>query len=142
MAEITIDAYSIDGISNLFGNFDFNIRLIEREYDVKITNRDTLIKIEGEGAETAKALILELLELSKKGEIIDEQKIRMMFDMEKGDGYGHAFEIFSCAVLHNLDYDTVYESVEYILRKNGIDYNRIKDENIIQKSKLAYRNWW
>lgn len=39
------------------------------------------------------------------------------------------------------DYDTVYESVEYMLRKNGIDYNRIKDENIIQKSKLAYRNW-
>ena len=39
------------------------------------------------------------------------------------------------------DYDTVYESVEYMLRKNGIDYNRIKDEEIIQKSKLAYRNW-
>lgn len=39
------------------------------------------------------------------------------------------------------DYTTVSESVEYMLRKNGIDYNRIKDEKIIQKSKLAYRNW-
>ncbi|MBE7020821.1 MAG: phosphate starvation-inducible protein PhoH [Ruminococcaceae bacterium] len=78
MAEIMIEAYSVEGISNLFGNFDFNIRLIEREYDVKITNRDTLIKIEGENSEAAKALIMELLELSKKGEVIDEQKIRML----------------------------------------------------------------
>ena len=39
------------------------------------------------------------------------------------------------------DYDTVYESVEYMLRKNGIGLKRIKDEAIIQKSKLAYRNW-
>ncbi len=78
MAEIMIEAYSLEGISNLFGNVDFNIRLIEREYGVKITNRDTLIKIEGDNAENAKALIIELLELSKKGEIIDEQKIRML----------------------------------------------------------------
>lgn len=39
------------------------------------------------------------------------------------------------------DYDTVYESVEYMLRKNGIGLKRINDENLIQKSKLAYRNW-
>ncbi len=78
MAEIIIEAYSIEGISNLFGKLDFNIRLIEREYNVKITNRDTLIKIEGENSEGAKALIIELLELSKKGEVIDEQKIRML----------------------------------------------------------------
>ena len=39
------------------------------------------------------------------------------------------------------DYDTVYESVEYMLRKNGIGLKRINDEKLIQKSKLAYRNW-
>ena len=76
MAEIIIDAYSLEGISNLFGSFDFNIRLIEREYDVKITNRDTLIKIEGENSKTVETLIVELLKISQKGEVIDEQKIR------------------------------------------------------------------
>ncbi len=76
MAEITIDAYSLEGISNLFGNCDFNIRLIEKEFDVKITNRDTLIKIEGENSSLVKTLIIELLNLSQKGETIDEQKIR------------------------------------------------------------------
>ncbi|MBE7028948.1 MAG: PhoH family protein [Clostridia bacterium] len=80
MAEILVEAYSLEGISNLFGNFDFNIRLIEKEYNVKITNRDTLIKIEGDNAEKAKKLIMELLILASKKEVIDEQKIRSMID--------------------------------------------------------------
>ena len=33
------------------------------------------------------------------------------------------------------------ESVEYLLRKNGINLNRLKTKDIIQKSKLAYINW-
>lgn len=44
--------------------------------------------------------------------IINElNKIRYMFNMPKGDGCGHAFEIFSCAVLHNLYY-TIYKLCE------------------------------
>ena len=83
MAEIIIDAYSLEGISNLFGNFDSNIRLIEKEYQVKITNRDTLIKIEGDNANGAEALIKELLKLVSKGELIDEQRIRSMSEAIK-----------------------------------------------------------
>ena len=80
MAEVMIEAYSIEEISNLFGSFDSNIRLIEKEYGVRITNRDNVIKIEGENAPKAKFLLTELLEISKKGEIIDVQKIRSMAD--------------------------------------------------------------
>ena len=59
----------------------------------------------------------ELDSKAKADIIINElSKIRTMFNMEKGDGYGHAFEIFSCAVLHNLDYDTVSE--RYIVHGN------------------------
>lgn len=83
MAEITIDAYSLEGIINLFGNCDANIKLIEKEFNVKITNRDTLIKIEGENANRVKTLIVELLNMSQKGETIDEQKIRMTSDAIK-----------------------------------------------------------
>ena len=83
MAEITIDAYSLEGIINLFGNCDSNIKLIEKEFNVKITNRDTLIKIEGENAITVKTLIVELLNMSQKGEVIDEQKIRITSDAIK-----------------------------------------------------------
>lgn len=37
-------------------------------------------------------------------------KIRIMFNMSSGDGYGHAFEIFSIAVLYNLDYEYTYHN--------------------------------
>ena len=78
MSEILLEAYSEEEIINLFGSFDFNIRLIEREFDVKIISRDNLLKIEGDNSNEAKALIIELLDLCKKGEVIDEQKIRML----------------------------------------------------------------
>ncbi len=39
------------------------------------------------------------------------------------------------------DLDTVYESVEYMLRKNGFEIKKIKDDKIIMDSGLAYRNW-
>ena len=78
MSEILLEGYSEEEIINLFGSFDFNIRLIEREFDVKIISRDNLLKIEGDNSNEARALIVELLDLSKKGEVIDEQKIRML----------------------------------------------------------------
>lgn len=39
------------------------------------------------------------------------------------------------------DSETVHESVEYMLRKNGFGLKKINDEAIIQESGLAYRNW-
>lgn len=78
MAQVIIEAYSVEGISNLFGNFDSNIKLIEKEFGVTVTNRDTVIKIDGENANLVKKLIEELLELSRKGEIINEQNIKSM----------------------------------------------------------------
>ena len=78
MAEKIIDAYSMEGIINLFGNFDSNIKLIEKELDVTVINRDTSIKISGNNSEIAYNLITELLELSKKGETINEQNIKSL----------------------------------------------------------------
>lgn len=43
--------------------------------------------------------------------IINElEKIRKMFNMPKNDGYGHAFEVFAISVLHNLDYNTIFNN--------------------------------
>jgi len=78
MSEKIIEAQSMEGIISLFGNFDFNIRLIEKELDVSIVNRENAIKISGENADIAGSLIKELLELSEKGEIINEQTIKSM----------------------------------------------------------------
>ena len=39
----------------LFGSFDSNIKLIEREFGVKITCRGSELKIEGDAENTSKA---------------------------------------------------------------------------------------
>ena len=46
--EKILEATSIDTVMSLFGSFDANVKLIEREMGVRITNKDTDIKIIGD----------------------------------------------------------------------------------------------
>ena len=74
--ERIIEAKSTDTVMSLFGSFDSNIKLIEREMDVRITNRDTQIKIIGEAAEKTAAVIERLISEIENGEPLTEQNIR------------------------------------------------------------------
>lgn len=54
-----------------------------------------------------------IYELGKnKAELIINEldNIRCLFNLSKDDGYGHAFEIFAISVLHNLDYNTIFNN--------------------------------
>ena len=51
--EKIIEAKSNDILMALFGSYDKNIKLIEKELDVQIVNRDVSIKIMGENCEKA-----------------------------------------------------------------------------------------
>ena len=57
----------------LFGSFDENIKLIEREFGVKITCRGSELKIEGD---VENAVIESLLQFLSRGEALSEQNIR------------------------------------------------------------------
>lgn len=67
----------------LFGSFDENVRLIEQQYHVTITCRDTEIKVFGdeEGVSLAIRTITGLLSLINKGEAISEQNVRYVMAM-------------------------------------------------------------
>ena len=67
----------------LFGSFDENIRLIEKEFSVAIICRGSDIKIQGdeEKVDKAKRVINNLLCLINKGEAINEQSIRYVIAM-------------------------------------------------------------
>ena len=68
---------------NLFGSFDGNIRLLEQEFSVSVTNRDGELRINGEVENTvldAKA-IQALLTLSSRGESIGEQTVRYVIGL-------------------------------------------------------------
>ena len=69
----------------LFGSFDENIKLIEREFGVKITCRGSELKIEGdvEKAAKASAVIESLLQFLSRGEALSEQNIRYCISLVK-----------------------------------------------------------
>ncbi|MBP1533548.1 MAG: PhoH family protein [Ruminococcus sp.] len=81
MAEKTISVDSMDTMLSLFGSYDENINLIQREYDVVVLGRGEDIKITGEehGVFNAGEAINGLITMIKKGEKLDEQTIRYVF---------------------------------------------------------------
>ena len=83
-----IEAEKIELVINLFGSFDENVRLIEKELDVAIINRGSEIKIGGEPENVDKAVsaVNALLAIASRGEQIGEQEVRyVMSQVETGN---------------------------------------------------------
>lgn len=78
---IEVDSQEI--ISNVFGNFDENIKKIEHNYQVQISSRDGLIKITGEEYATENALktIESLIGIAKQGDVVNEQNVNYVMCM-------------------------------------------------------------
>lgn len=79
--DFTEQIISIDRMENavaLFGSFDENIKLIEKEFAVKVVCRDSELKIDGEAENVSKAgkVIDSLLQLINRGEALSEQNVR------------------------------------------------------------------
>ncbi|MDD3693084.1 MAG: PhoH family protein [Oscillospiraceae bacterium] len=78
MFEQVLNLDRMEQAVSLFGNFDENVRLIEKHYHVDIVSRGTDIKVSGEPESVAKAFraIQGLLKLINRGELLNEQNIR------------------------------------------------------------------
>ena len=85
MTEQTINAERMEQLIDVFGSFDENIKKIETEFGVKIVNRGTELKVQGEAeaADQGARAIEGLLSLAAKGEAIDEQKVRYLIELVK-----------------------------------------------------------
>ena len=68
---------------NIFGSFDENIRLLEKEFSVAVTNRDGELRINGESEDVMHAAkaVQAMLTLSSRGEALGEQNVRYIIDM-------------------------------------------------------------
>ena len=73
----TIIDIPIEHEKNVFGDFDSYIKIIERTLNVTIIERNGEIKVIGEAEDVARAksVFLQLLELSKRGNVITEQQV-------------------------------------------------------------------
>jgi len=83
MAERIINAERVEQLISVFGSFDENIKRVEQEFGVHVTNRDTELKVQGdeEAADKGARAIEGLLSLAAKGEVIDEQKVRYLIGL-------------------------------------------------------------
>ena len=83
MAEKIVEAQSLDTVIALFGSFDENAKLLEKELNVRLLNRDSTIKIEGSEQDAARAekTVLSLINLISKGETLSAQNILYTINM-------------------------------------------------------------
>ena len=83
--EQRIEIDRLEQAVNIFGSFDENIRLIEAEFHVVVTNREGELRINGEpeDAMLAAKAVGALLTLSSRGESIGEQTVRYVIGLAR-----------------------------------------------------------
>lgn len=81
--EKIIQSQTIDETIAVFGSFDFNVKLMEKAFNVRISNRGETIKITGEDADCEKAANVfdNLFALYRNDEEVGEQAVRYAIDM-------------------------------------------------------------
>lgn len=83
MTEQIIEFEALEQAVSLFGSFDENIKLIEKEYSVSIISRGTDLKVVGDAENVSKAgrALNSLLVLIGKGESLSEQNVRYVISL-------------------------------------------------------------
>ena len=95
MTEQTINVERMEDAIDLFGSFDENIRLLERELGVTVVSRDSELKVSGEAEQVMYAVkvIKGLLGLAGRKEAITEQNVRYIINLVKAGNEEHIGEI-------------------------------------------------
>ena len=95
MTEQTINVERMEDAIDLFGSFDENIRLLERELGVTVVSRDSELKVSGEAEPVMHAVkvIRGLLGLAGRKEAITEQNVRYIINLVKAGNEEHIGEI-------------------------------------------------
>ncbi|MBQ7129911.1 MAG: PhoH family protein [Oscillospiraceae bacterium] len=81
--ERIVNAERVEDLIAVFGSFDENIKRIEEAFDVQVVNRGTELRVIGdeEAADKAVRTLEGLLQLSARGETIDEQRVRYLMTL-------------------------------------------------------------
>ena len=92
-------------VSNIFGQFDHNIKLIERTLNVTVVPRNEGIKVIGDTANVDGAckVFAELLQLAERGNMIDEQKVAYTLSLLGEHKEGSLVEIDKDCICHTIN---------------------------------------
>lgn len=96
MIEKSVSVSDMGQMSALFGDFDENINIIQKEYKVSIYSRDDEVRIKGDENAVHKAceVIMLLIDMLSKGEPLTDQSIRYAISMAN-EGKGEELEQLS-----------------------------------------------
>ena len=91
-------------MQNIFGGNDAYIKQIEKDLQVAITDRNGEVDISGsqESVNRARKLIVELVELSKRGNTIQEQNVAYGLEMSKVNNNNALLEIDADCICHTV----------------------------------------
>lgn len=105
MEKITIELLAeADDMRNVFGMNDAYLRKVERELRVDIVDRDGVIRITGREQEAKKAggILERLMELSRRGNMIEEQSVNYALDMSSQEEADGLLEIDQDMICHTV----------------------------------------
>lgn len=91
-------------MQNIFGSNDAYIKKIEDDFNVTITDRNGEVRISGEHDAVNKAsrLIRELVELSKRGNTIQEQNVSYALELSRENDEAALLEIDADCICHTI----------------------------------------
>ena len=94
----------VEHMQNLFGRKDAYIKKIEDDLHVVIVDRDGTVRISGEreGVMKAAHIVQELLTLSERGNVLEEQNVNYALEVEKESGGDVLLEIDSDCICHTV----------------------------------------
>ncbi|MDR3310661.1 MAG: PhoH family protein [Oscillospiraceae bacterium] len=100
MAETTLNVDRLENIISVFGSFDENLRILESELGVKITDRNSELTISGEPEAVAcgERTLNGLLTLASKGESIDSRSVRYVLGLVRDGAEDKVGELLSDVV--------------------------------------------
>lgn len=116
-------------LRNVFGQFDSNIKKIEKSLHITIVERDGSLKIIGpkSSAQRAQRVITQLVKLSKRGGQIEEQAVDYVLSLSKDKKEKEILDIDSDIICHTLHGKPIKPKT--IGQKNYVD--AIRDKMIV-----------
>lgn len=101
----TIASVPVEHEKNVFGQFDEHIKKIEKTLNVTLISRDGQLKIIGNeaAANKAKRVLVQLVELSKRGNTITEQNVNYAISLTLEDQEESLVEIDRDCICHTIN---------------------------------------
>lgn len=105
MVEYTVSIdVPVAHMQNLFGQFDSHIKKIEDDLQVMIINRDGAVRVSGEkeSVDQAVRIVKELLSLSERGNVLEEQSVDYAIELGRKHQEDMLLEMDSDCICHTV----------------------------------------